>query len=378
LRAPTRTPEDWLAALSSPRADRDYRPGHERVRALASACGLDRWRPRLRIRVVGTNGKGSTARFLATALQALGLRVGLYTSPHLVRFAERIAIDGRPVDDDVLLAALRRIVPHAEAIGASWFEAATVLALDCFAKAQVDVEILEAGVGARWDATTAFAAEMALIAPIGLDHCQWLGPTIEAIAEDKAHAFDGCRWCLTAPQPDAAMPALRKHAQALQVAPPWQGRLAAFGAFQRINAGLAWAAVLALRDAGWIPTKKQALLRAQKAIASTSIPGRMQRLCIGNAELWIDVAHNEHAAEAVAQALIPLRPWARVVVAVREDRDPKPIEQALAVLEAPIVRAATPEQAPQLAAQALLEGRVLVVGSHRAAGAVLAAFGGAP
>ncbi|MDX8405348.1 MAG: bifunctional folylpolyglutamate synthase/dihydrofolate synthase, partial [Mariprofundus sp.] len=155
------------------------------MQAVIAATALHR--PQLRIRVAGTNGKGSTASMLAAALQSSGLSVGLYTSPHLLCFNERIRLQGVPVADDVLYGAMQRLMPIALQAGASYFETATALALDIFANAGVDVEILEAGVGARLDATTAVAADMALLTPIGLDHQAWLGDSVAAVASEKAY-----------------------------------------------------------------------------------------------------------------------------------------------------------------------------------------------
>ncbi len=144
-------------------------------------------RPKLRVRIAGTNGKGSTAFMLSHALQACGMRTGLYSSPHIQHFGERIRINGVPVSETTLHMLMQSIMPAALKAGASYFEAATALALKYFSDSHVDVEILEAGVGARLDATTAVEADMALITPIGLDHQNWLGDRLADIAAEKAH-----------------------------------------------------------------------------------------------------------------------------------------------------------------------------------------------
>ncbi|PIQ34468.1 MAG: hypothetical protein CO186_11985 [Zetaproteobacteria bacterium CG_4_9_14_3_um_filter_49_83] len=162
--------------MGQPAADRDYRPGHERMLALLHHFPAGQ--PKLRIRVAGTNGKGSTSNFVAAALQALGYRVGLFTSPHISQFNERIRINGEPVADELLAEKLSQMVPTALEIGASYFEVATALALRCFAEAAIEVEVFEAGVGARLDATTALPSDLALLTPIGLDHQAWLGDTL--------------------------------------------------------------------------------------------------------------------------------------------------------------------------------------------------------
>ncbi|MDX8398072.1 MAG: bifunctional folylpolyglutamate synthase/dihydrofolate synthase, partial [Mariprofundaceae bacterium] len=187
--------DSWLAQLGQPNADRDYKPGHERMLDLLKP--LTCTRPKLRIRIAGTNGKGSTAFMLAAGLQAAGLKVGLYSSPHVLSFNERIRINGAEISDQALLTLLTGIMPIALDVGASYFEVATALALQHFSQTEVDVEILEAGVGARLDATTAVTADMALITPIGLDHEAWLGNTILQVAQEKSYALKGCRWALS-------------------------------------------------------------------------------------------------------------------------------------------------------------------------------------
>ncbi|MDQ7012075.1 MAG: Mur ligase family protein [Mariprofundaceae bacterium] len=311
--------EAWLEQLHMPTADRDYQPGHARMHRLLQA--IHPQRPGLRIRIAGTNGKGSTAFMLAHALQAAGLKVGLYTSPHLRRFHERIRIDGLPADDATLRAGLAQIMPLALEIGASYFEVATALALLVFSREEVDVEVLEAGVGARLDATTAVDADMALITPIALDHQDWLGDCIEEIAREKAHVMDGCRWAIAAPQPDAVMRVLRRYRPGLQLAeaddelPP----LAAKGEHQRVNAALARAGAMKLLAEKVIIADPSLLTQA---IAGTAIPGRLQHVCWHGCDVWLDAAHNPHAVEALLPSLPDLAdPFDAIMVFTREDRD---------------------------------------------------------
>ncbi len=313
------TAASWLAALDDPNADRDYRPGHARMHALLAGAELHR--PRLRIRIAGTNGKGSSAFMLARALRAAGLTTGLYTSPHIHEFNERIRINGIPVTDDVLIPVLETMVPVARVADASWFEAATVLALHCFSKARVDVEILEAGVGARLDATTVVPADMALITPIGLDHPAWLGDTLEKIAGEKAYAMDGCRWAISAPQSRVVRQALCRHRADIEFA----GRAAALpplsmaGEHQHTNAGLAWAAIQRLLAEGKLPPQAEHMARA---IAETRLPGRLQPVKWGGRTLWLDAAHNRHAIQALLPCLPGLAdPFDAILVFTRQDRD---------------------------------------------------------
>jgi len=313
--------EAWLARLGQPDADRDYRPGHARMHALLDGLALRR--PRLRIRVAGTNGKGSTATMLAAALQASGYRVGLYTSPHLRRFNERIRIDGVEASDEVLTDSLQGLMSKALRTGASYFEVATALALAMFSGAGVDIEILEAGVGARLDATTAVPAEAAVLTPIGLDHQAWLGDTLEAIAGEKAWAMDGCAVALSAPQPPAVMRVLQAQRPDLAVLAADEAEalpeLRAAGAHQRLNAALAWRMLRLLSQKGMVALRQA---EALSAIAVTDILGRLQRIDWGERRIWLDAGHNLHAVEALVPSLAGLCDrFEAIVVLTREDRD---------------------------------------------------------
>ncbi|MDX8413811.1 MAG: Mur ligase family protein [Mariprofundales bacterium] len=289
--------ETLLRSLGSPAADRDYRPGHARMAAMLVHAPLHR--PKLRIRVAGTNGKGSTATMVAAGLQAAGLRVGLYTSPHLHRFHERIVIDGVAIDDALLRAELTRLLPIAEEEGGSYFEVATVAALSLFSRAEVDVEVLEAGVGARLDATTAVAADMALITPIALDHQAWLGDSLEAIAAEKCAVALGCRWCLSAQQSAVVHAVLAEAYPAITwVLPDASLPCVMAGEHQQQNGALALVALQHLQQAGVISVD-QAQLR--QAVTTVRIAGRLQHYRLHKTDVWLDVAHNAHAVGEIAR-----------------------------------------------------------------------------
>jgi len=311
--------ELWLEQLGQPSADRDYLPGHERM--LALLAGMTAHKPRLRIRVAGTNGKGSTSFMLAAALQSAGLKVGLYTSPHILTFHERIRIQAEPVSDAQLYAAMQQMMPLALAAGASYFETATALALHIFADAAVDVEILEAGVGARLDATTAVAADMALLTPIGLDHQAWLGDTISEVAAEKACAMQGCRWSISAPQDAAVAEVLQAFNPAMRYCDviDWP-ELAVAGVHQQINASLVRTALHSLQE--MLPELDMAT--ACQAIGACHVPGRLQLIQSGDARIWLDAAHNRHAIEALLPTLPTLAdPLDAILVFTREDRSLK-------------------------------------------------------
>ena len=320
--------EAWLAQLGQPSADRDYKPGHQRMQELLKPLNLSR--PKLRIRIAGTNGKGSTAFMLSNALQACGLRVGLYTSPHIQHFSERIRIDGIPISEPVLNELMQSVMPAALEADASYFEAATALALKQFSDAEVDVEILEAGVGARLDATTAVDADMALITPIGLDHQNWLGDTLSDISIEKAHVSDGCLNCISQVQDDEVKAILIEHnPDTLFVDQNDSLKVAAVGQHQQKNGVLALAAIKQLAASNIIGSEQVEV--AKKAIEQSEIPGRLQQITLGKATIWLDAAHNAHAVQALLPTLPALaNPFRSILVFTREDRD---LSDSLALLK---------------------------------------------
>lgn len=363
--------EALLNALAAPYADLDYHPGHERIRALLASMGCSK--PRFRIRVVGTNGKGSTAAMLACALQDAGFRVGLYTSPHVLRFNERIRVDGAPADDECLREGLTTLGPAIAEVRPSYFEIATALACYCFTKAKVDVEILEAGVGGRLDATTALDADMALISPIGLDHQAWLGQNIEDIAAEKAYAMDGCLCALSAPQTEAALAVLAKHRPDLSVVPvqAWPS-LSMPGRHQWVNASLAYGALQRLVEVWSIPID---LAQAKHAIACATLPGRLQRCSYGDLTVWLDAAHNEHALRALLPSLPELAdPFDLIVCYHRADRDLSGALDLLRPHTRSLRHGIVCEDLEEVIGELILaqgSGKVLILGSFQTVGAAL-------
>jgi dihydrofolate synthase/folylpolyglutamate synthase len=162
--------------------------GLARTEALLAAVG----RPHDRFpvfHVAGTNGKGSTCATLEALLRAKGLRVGKYTSPHLVDFRERITVDGEPVEADRVVRFVRDWTGACERLGATFFEATTALAFDTFADSAVDVAVVEVGLGGRLDSTNVVRPVAAGVTSIGMDHAEWLGPTLELIAREKGGIY---------------------------------------------------------------------------------------------------------------------------------------------------------------------------------------------
>ncbi|HEX7416465.1 MAG TPA: Mur ligase family protein, partial [Steroidobacteraceae bacterium] len=178
-----RTLAEWLA-LQELVHERSIDLGLERVASVAQRLGLER--PACpTILVGGTNGKGSTVAYLEALLRALGRRVGAFSSPHLVRYNERIRIAGAMASDAVLIAAFERIEAARGATTLTFFEYNTLAALQVFASAGVDVAVLEVGLGGRLDATNLIDADVAVLTSVGLDHRDWLGETLEQIGTEK-------------------------------------------------------------------------------------------------------------------------------------------------------------------------------------------------
>jgi dihydrofolate synthase/folylpolyglutamate synthase len=206
---------DDLAEWLSARTTGGIRWGLERTKELLA--GADDPHRRFRsVHVGGTNGKGSVAALCESALRAdpAGRRVGLYTSPHLVAFAERIRIDGRPAPDEAILAAAERLLPDIERTGATFFEAATAIAFLCFAEAGVDLAVVEVGLGGRLDSTNVITPLAAAVTNVALEHTQYLGNTLEEIAGEKAGIFKPGIPAITGERNPATLAVLRERAEA--------------------------------------------------------------------------------------------------------------------------------------------------------------------
>ncbi|MBK7081452.1 MAG: bifunctional tetrahydrofolate synthase/dihydrofolate synthase [Betaproteobacteria bacterium] len=331
----------WLAYLETlhPKA---IAMGLERVRAVAARLGSELHCPV--ITVAGTNGKGSTCAMLASVLRCGGYRVGLYTSPHLLRYNERMRLDGRAVDDDALVAAFNAVedarlgtdpVPPL-----TQFEFGTLAALWLFARAAPDAVILEVGLGGRLDAVNIVDADVAVVTTVDLDHLDYLGPTRESIGREKAGIFRAGRPAVCG---DAAPPAtLVEHAREigaplLQIGrdygyvvegTQWQyhgpgGRRfglafpALRGAYQLANAATVLAALGLLGDR--LPLPAAAL---RDGLLAVELPGRFQVLP-GRPTLVLDVGHNPQAARALAAALgtMGYHPRSLAVFGMLADKD---------------------------------------------------------
>lgn len=305
----------------------------DRMRRLCAALGDPQDRLPPVIHVAGTNGKGSTVAFLRAMAEAAGLKVHVFTSPHLVRFAERIRLSGTLIADDHLAAVLDRVEQANAGQPITFFEITTAAAFVAFAEVPADLCIVEVGLGGILDATNVVTPRVSVIAPVDLDHREFLGDTIGQIAGEKAGVIKPGAPAVSARQPEEAESVIEAAADRAGVPltlmgrdfDAWseRGRLLVQmqdrlldlpapslpGEHQFANAGLAVAALLALNDS----RIDEATMG--RGIASAVWPARFQRLTAGplaerakaaGADLWLDGGHNPHAGLAVARALADL------------------------------------------------------------------------
>jgi dihydrofolate synthase/folylpolyglutamate synthase len=319
----------------------------EEMQTLVEALGHPERRFRS-ILIAGTNGKGSTAATLAAILQAAGIRTGLYTSPHLARVNERIRIDGQPIADDDFARHYFRVDDCANRLIAegklpaspSFFEALTALAFEALAEAQVEIAILEVGMGGRLDATNVVEPLLSVITDISLDHTEWLGDTISLIAKEKAGILRRNGILVTLPQHPQANQAIGEVAVELDVRGVNAAEFLPFetlgspskpsfglgesrnryplqvlgetvqvdsplaGEHQRRNLALAIAAAVEIRNQyGY----KISPANVADGIRQTQWPGRLERFSIpGKADVLLDVAHNPAGIWTLRAALSAL------------------------------------------------------------------------
>ena len=301
-----------------------------RVERLLAALGHPEQRLPPVIHVAGTNGKGSTVAYLRAIAEAAGLKTHVITSPHLVRFAERIRVAGELITDERLAELIDKVETANAGEPISFFEITTVLAIQAFAETPADLCIVEVGLGGRFDATNIFdAPAVSVITPVDYDHLEMLGPELGKIAWEKAGIIKQGRPAIVARQMPEGEAVILEEAEKLD-APvtlmgrdfdAWEerGRLlvqmpdqlydlpapSLFGGYQFANAGLAVAAALALGD----PRIDEAALA--KGVSGAVWPARFQRLTDGpmarlaaerGADLWLDGGHNPHAGRALAEA----------------------------------------------------------------------------
>ena len=320
----------------------------DRIQALLRALGRPQDRLPPVIHVAGTNGKGSTSAFLRAITEAAGLKVHVLTSPHLVRFIERVRLGGTLITDEAFAAILERVEAANAGREITFFEIVTAAAFVAFAEAPADLLILEVGLGGRYDATNVIGAPaVSVITPVDYDHKEFLGEDLGRIAGEKAGIIKSGRPVVSARQAEVAEAVIEAEADRLG-APlkmmgrdfdAWseRGRLlfqdqeqlldlpmpSLFGPHQVDNAGLAIAGALALGQTLGDPRINDAAF--DRGVASADWPARMQRLTNGpygemakarGSDLWLDGGHNPHGARAIAEALADLARDGRPVALV--------------------------------------------------------------
>jgi dihydrofolate synthase/folylpolyglutamate synthase len=287
--------------------------------------------------VAGTNGKGSTCAFLRAAIEASGRTVHMFTSPHLVRFNERIRIAGRLIDDALLAELLGDVLNASDDIEPSFFEATTAAAFLAFARVPADAAVIEVGLGGRLDATNVIERPLVCgIAAVGIDHQQFLGSSLAEIAGEKAGiAKTGVPFVSLAQPRDAEAAILRvageRGAPVLLEGRDWAIdptlRSSLLGEHQVRNANLAWQLILA-QDR--LPIGRASFL---SGLTSARWPARFQELApgplTGTAETWLDGAHNVEAAQALA-ALLADHGRKHIVLGILANKDVAAIVDVLA------------------------------------------------
>jgi dihydrofolate synthase/folylpolyglutamate synthase len=391
--------EDVVAALDRrgfTRMDFDIR----KIRDLMDVLGSPQ-RAYPAIHLTGTNGKTSTARMIDALLRSHGLHTGRYTSPHLETVRERISLDGDPVSEERLVATYREVEPLAELIDAraaeplTYFDMTTAMAYAAFADAPVDVAVVEVGLGGEDDATNVLEAGVCVITPIGLDHTEWLGDTIEDIAWAKAGIIHKGATVITAVQTEEAMRPLLERCVEMGATLAREGSefgvvhrdiavggqmltlqglggvyeevfLPLFGAHQAQNAALALAAVEAFLGVGKGKQLDPGLVR--EGFATVDSPGRLERVRSAPTIL-LDGAHNPHGMAATVGALEEEFAFRHLVavVAVLGDKDVtgmldllEPVAARIVVTQNSSPRSMPLHELAQLATEIFGEDRVTV------------------
>ena len=327
------------------------KPGLERTEALLEKLGNPH-RLLSAVHVAGTNGKGSVVATAEALLRWKGIRVGRYTSPHLIDFRERITVDGKPITEEAVLDFLQRWIPEAERIGATFFELTTAMAFDWFVKQKVDIAVVETGLGGRLDSTNVLTPRVATVTSIGLDHTDLLGETLESIAREKAGIFKAEVPAVIGEQSPPIRSLLETCARDVRARPivvvdealairdvdvssggtsytphhriP-RGRITTplIGAHQARNTALGLESVECLGEQYVFPAEE-----ISRALSTVFLPGRFQL----HGKFIFDVAHNPEGARTIADTLRALNPPTprTALVAVLADKDWRGIISELA------------------------------------------------
>lgn len=332
------TLDEWLAWQTTLHA-REIELGLDRIETVASKLNLLDC-PFPVITVAGTNGKGSTVAMLSAILHHAGYKVGTYTSPHIVHYNERIRIGLRCVQDEQLCESFEKINDARGDISLSFFEFATLTAIDIFHENNVDVAILEVGLGGRLDATNIIDNDLAFVTSIGLDHTEWLGDNRESIGYEKSGIFraDTPAICGAVDAPNSIEETAKKvHAKLFQLGNDFSYKVAKTswsffaegyelqglplpnlsGAVQIRNAASVVMGLYCLREK--LPLSTEAI---ETGLREVTLEGRFQRI-VKDCEIILDVAHNFDSAKILAENLMALpKPQRTIAVfAILSDKD---------------------------------------------------------
>lgn len=304
---------DWLVKIEGMRPE-VIKLGLERMQQVAQRLGVDELPGRV-ISVAGTNGKGSTVKLIDSLARAMGLTTGVYTSPHLFQFNERISLDGQPVDDAALCAAFEAVELARGDVALTYFEFTTLAGFKVFCEQPRDLYILEIGLGGRLDAVNAIDADVAVVTSIGLDHTDWLGPDRDSIGREKAAI---CRPSRPLLYGEADMPA-SVAAVAAEKGAILERAGGGFG-FDAASQTLFWpqgrislqqpitlgednlaTALAALGHLNWVPDNTL----IETVAAEARLVGRCEQRHFEGHDWWFDVGHNREAMARVASRLPP-------------------------------------------------------------------------
>ncbi|MBL4761836.1 MAG: bifunctional tetrahydrofolate synthase/dihydrofolate synthase [Methylophaga sp.] len=328
---------DWQENLHFTEVD----PGLERVGAVWENLAGSKKLPYTIVTVAGTNGKGSSVAILESILRAAGYRTGTYTSPHILRYNERICINNIPCDDKIICDAFNRIDHARNQVSLTYFEFATLAAVDIFQQHNIDIAILEVGMGGRLDAVNLFDTDIALITPISLDHTNWLGTTREKIGIEKAGVIRTNKPVVCSEQkpPQSVLTFAASLASPVYLAETdyfstlnkdtwrWQNNHVCFdnlpmpalmGLYQIQNAAAVIQVILLLTDLDYSISTNNIKL----GLRTVELSGRFQQIP-GDVEQILDVTHNQQGAENLAKLLkdTPYKGRTIAVLGMLKDKD---------------------------------------------------------
>jgi dihydrofolate synthase/folylpolyglutamate synthase len=360
------------------------KPGLERIEALLCALGHPERKLGTIVHVAGTNGKGTVASCVASIFSASGCKTGLFTSPHLVDFTERIRIDGQQISKSRVVEYCEKLQAAIVETGATFFEATTAMAFAFFADQGVDASVIETGMGGRLDATNVLQSDVVIIPSIGMDHTEWLGETISEIAAEKAAIIKpGSRVFTAVPEAGEAFGAIEQAARqagaelhqfereaecaveevlpsalglriALDGGEPRQIQAALTGSFHATNICLA---VMAARSEGisW-----EHIDAGLSRLVASGYRARLERIAERPA-VMLDVSHNPEGMQKTVQALLEIRDHFRflyVIIGVAADKDAAgivrqiaPVADEIVAVELPVERSLSAMELERLCAE---------------------------